>query len=136
MLEHTPEPESGAEEDDPWQWASFTKLKKRNKAKKGAIDVSEIVHEVEDQSTVTVEPADGNPELGACDVDATSEPLALAKDNVNLWPLKSTEESNGNSDLEAKQPTKAEGEICPLRVKHLLDGDKWKHCRQCWAIVC
>ncbi|KAL5425946.1 hypothetical protein PMIN06_012981 [Paraphaeosphaeria minitans] len=42
----------------------------------------------------------------------------------------------GNTDRRAEldQPIEDDGEICPVRAKHLL-GDEWKNCRQCRVML-
>ena len=73
---------------------------------------------------------------------STASPYAKQVENGTLWALKQNEEldtrvSNGHSDFQAesKQPVKIEDGICPVRAKHLLEGDKWKTCRQCRAVL-
>lgn len=76
---------------------------------------------------------------------STASPYAEQVENGTLWPLKQNEEvetrvsSNGHSGFQAEpepeQPVKIEDGICPVRAKHLLEGDKWKTGRQCRAVL-
>ena len=62
-----------------------------------------------------------------------------------LQALKPSEEavethvsSHSHSGFQAEseqQPVKIEDGICPNRAKHLLEGDQWKTCRQCRAVL-
>jgi hypothetical protein len=140
--EHAPEFEPVAE-DELWYFGSSLKNKNK-KARNGSIEIIEKVVEIEEEPTVAADPADemGNPEFGKYNVEVTGESVAQAEDNITIWPLKpaaAVEElvSNGHSSIKmnSEQLAEAQAEICPLRVKHLLEGDKWKHCKQCRAIV-
>ncbi|KAL6708710.1 hypothetical protein ACN47E_002406 [Coniothyrium glycines] len=64
---------------------------------------------------------------------------ALAEEeNINQTEGVALRIINGYSKLKAElvQPTEAEDGICPLRAKHLLEGDQWKTCQQCQALLC
>ncbi|KAF2469058.1 uncharacterized protein BDR25DRAFT_264224 [Lindgomyces ingoldianus] len=138
--ELSPGPEPEDKEDDPWDdWGT---TKKKKKGKKG-----------KEEPKAIGTPAGGevdDSECGPCNAEAICEPdistaspcAARAEADVTLWPLKQTEEvdmrvSNGHSDLkaESEQPVKTKGGICPVRVKHLLEGDMWRNCRQCRALL-
>lgn len=96
-----------------------------------------------------VAPAGGELDDGPRKVKAISElkistasPYAEQVENSTLWALKQNEDvetrvSNGHSDFQAEseQPVKIENGICSVRAKHLLEGDKWKTCRQCRAVL-
>lgn len=77
---------------------------------------------------------------------STASTHAEQAEDVTLGALKQTEEvetgvvSNGDPGLNAKKPEQPpekieEGMLCPVRAKHLLEGDMWKTCKQCRAVL-
>jgi hypothetical protein len=48
-------------------------------------------------------------------------------------PIK--QKASGKPALESEQAVEAEDSICPARARHLLEGDTWKDCRLCRAVL-
>ena len=138
--EPEPEPKPEEKKDKLWNdWGSTaTKKKKGSRGKK--------------ELKVIAAPADGELDELECGLQnlevicgsdiSTTSPYAEQAEDVTLGALKQTEEvetsvNNGHSDLKAtsEQPVKVEDGICPVRAKHLLEGDMWKTCRQCRAVL-
>ncbi|KAF2443080.1 hypothetical protein P171DRAFT_433422 [Karstenula rhodostoma CBS 690.94] len=110
----TPAPELVSPPEDEWGVFSPAVKKKTKKGKKG---ISEVEESSKSQS-------------------AEPESVPVFDNTTVVQEADGTIIGNSHSDSRAKsgQPVEAEGEICPVRTKHLL-GDEWKNCKQCRAIV-
>ncbi|OCK74680.1 hypothetical protein K432DRAFT_447165 [Lepidopterella palustris CBS 459.81] len=62
-----------------------------------------------------------------CEVEAISKPFQEAISE----PCE-----EGSHFTESENTMESESGVCPNRAKHLLDGDMWKDCRQCRAMLC
>ncbi|RYP22523.1 hypothetical protein DL765_001581 [Monosporascus sp. GIB2] len=130
-----PEPIEEEKKDDQWpNWAStLTNKKGKMGAVEGAPPPTPLP--VPEPKSEPIDPRDPEPELAA--VKAFEAALA-EEEKITQAENEDMRESNGYySDLKAgsEQPIEAVGEICTVRAKHLLEGDKWKNCKQCRAIL-
>jgi hypothetical protein len=89
------------------------------------------------------------PQAAPCDVDASSDrypipgsPAEPIPEYSNTpWALENFEEvdvpvGNGHATPAGSENTiETENSLCPARATHLLEGDKWKDCRSCRAVL-
>ncbi|RYO74103.1 hypothetical protein DL766_004924 [Monosporascus sp. MC13-8B] len=137
LIVEPPPPEPIKEEKKDDQWPNWAPTATKKKGKKGAVvgappPTPLPVPEPESELT---DPRDPEPELAA--VNAFEAALA-GEEKIIQAENEDMRESNGYySDLKAEsgQPVEAEGEVCTVRAKHLLEGDKWKNRKQCRAIL-
>ncbi|KAF1847187.1 uncharacterized protein K460DRAFT_413983 [Cucurbitaria berberidis CBS 394.84] len=116
--------------------AATTKIKKLHKSKKFKKSKKHIVHDDPPPHPPDVPEAEPEPfpepKFGPV-FDDPGEPVAetFQPDEVDMLV------KNGHGDLigDPEQPVEADKEICPLRAKHLLEGDMWKSCEQCRALL-
>lgn len=110
--------EAGRKEDDGWDyWGSATTAISKKKKRDGEGAVAENIILVPEEPNPTTEPG---PEPAAR-LEAFPEPEQEHKSKPDMMLEDCM--SNGSRSL------------CPRQLYHLLEGDRWRSCEQCCAIL-
>jgi hypothetical protein len=135
-------------DDVPWRSSSiWGNWEKKDKKSWKSITIPSVDCEIEPTQELERAPAEPEPEQPV-DVYPSSpqpepsydEPLSIQESEA-LESFESADKDESlcnpaaNSDAPCPTPSDDGGGLCLLRAKHLLEGDMWKSCQSCRAVV-